>query len=1259
MRFGLRLSCVLVGVLATSAGRSADLSDTHGVRSAPLKLPGGGKVGFTLLPSEQTHLTFTNTLDPQASAENRVLNNGSGVAAGDFNNDGWVDLFFASLNARNRLFQNLGDWTFADVTQQAGLKFKPLFYRSAVFADLDGDGWLDLLVGTASEGVQCFLNDRRGHFTDVTATAGTTTRFANETLALADIDGNGTLDLYAANNRTEDIRDWPRIPVVFVNKKPTVPPQLRDRLSFESGQLQEFGEPDFLYLNDGRAHFSAVSWTNGAFLDEAGKPLSVPPLDWSLCAAFRDLNNDGAPDLYVCSDYWTPDRFWINDGKGRFRAIETLALRKIPASSMGADFADINRDGHLDIFAVDMLSRSPELRKRQMVAKRPIPPRIGDALSRVQTPQNTLLLNRGDGTFAEIACFAGVEASDWSWSPVFLDVDLDGYDDLLITAGHIRDIQDLDANDKIRTLQDAWRRTPMAATNLQRAFAEAKREHAQLYPPLDMPVVAFRNLGNLHFEEVTSAWGLDVRGVNHGVALADLDNDGDLDVIVNRLGAAAAIFRNETTAARIAVRLRGKAPNTQAIGARIALSGAPVMNQKHEVSSGGAYMSGHDTLRVFAPGRPSSQRSQREEGPFPESERGQSLLTSASANEGLKLRVTWRDGSVTDVTNVTANRLYEIDEATSSRLMPHVARAGGMTNSPPMFEEVSSLLNHTHHEEAFDDFARQPLLPRKLSQNGPGVAWFDVDGDGWDDLIIGSGKGGTPAVFRNHEGKSFVRDTNRLFAVAVTRDQTTVLGWRRARGQSSLLVGTASYEDGDATKACVQVYDLGQNRIESPFPGHDASIGPLALADLEGDGDLDLFVGGQVIPGRYPAPATSLLFRQNDGQWSLDVQNAQALTNVGLVNGAVWSDLDGDGFPELVLACEWNSLRLFHNRAGKLADVTREWGLAEFTGLWLGVTTGDFDGDGQLDLVAGNWGLNSVWRASPQQPLSLFYGDVGGRGTLDIIEAEFDPIRGRLAPRHLRDTVASAMPFLAERFPTHAAWSRTTMADIVRDRQHEMRHPAVSTLASTVFLNRKGRFEVRPLPAEAQFSPAFGLCVADFDGDRDEDIFAAQNFFAFRIEDSRLDAGRGLLLSGDGKGNFDAVPSHLSGIHVYGEQRGAAVADFNNDGRLDVVVTQNGAATGLFRNGTARPGLRVRLAGPPGNPDGIGALLRLKCDNGWGLSREVHAGGGYWSQDSAVAVLATPRPPLAVQVSWPGGKKTEQAITPPAGEITVRYQRSE
>jgi hypothetical protein len=1239
-------ACLLAGAFIALAVTAWPAEPTlPGVHAIPLKVPAAGRTGFSLLRAEQTGVTFTNSLDEWASATNRVLNNGSGVAAGDFDHDGRVDLFFCSLNQRNRLFRNLGGCRFTDVTEAAGLRFPPLFYRAAVFADVNGDGWLDLLVGSVSRGVFCFLNDPHGHFTDATAEANTASPFANETLALADIDGNGTLDLYVCNNRNDDIRDWPRVPVNFVNRKPIVPPQLRHRIMLEGGRILEFGEQDILYLNDGRAHFRSVSFTNGAFFNEREEVLTTIPLDWGLAAAFRDLTGDGAPDLYVCNDYWTPDRLWINGGRGRFKEIDSLALRKIPASSMGVDFADINRDGHVDIFAVDMLSRSSEMRRRQTVAKGPVPPRVGDLASRVQTPQNTLLLSRGDGTFAEIACLAGVEASDWSWSPVFLDADLNGYDDLLITSGHLRDIQDFDANNRILAQQESWRRSPMAATNLQRAFTEARREHARFYPPLNMPIVAFHNRGDLRFEEVTADWGLNEPGVNHGIALADLDNDGDLDAVVNRLGSPAAVFRNETAAPRVAVRLRGRPPNTQAIGAKIELLGGPVSNQVHEVTSGGTYMSGHDTLRVFAPG---------------------------SNQTGLRLRIRWRDGGVTEIADVKSNHLYEIDEAAAARTTHQAPR----TAPARLFEDVSALLNHTHHDDPYDDFARQPLLPRKLSQDGPGVAWFDMNGDGWDDLIVGSGKGGPMAVFRNEKGKAFQRATNASLAAAVSRDQTTVLGWRNwqrpASGRqltTSLLAGLASYEDGDTNAAAVALHDLSVNGgVPSPFPGHTASLGPLAMADFDGDGDLDLFAGGQVVPGHYPVPASSLLFGQIDGRWTLDPDNTWALTNVGLVNGAVWSDLDGDGLPELILACEWGSLKIFRNNRGRLAAwnpriepvdsrTTRHaprTTLNDLTGLWQSVTTGDFDGDGRLDLIAGNWGLNSCWRASAERPLTIFYGDLAGREATDVIETEFDPQRGQLAPRHLRDTMAAAVPWLAERFLTHSAWSRATVAEVMGDRRARMRELSAATLATTVFLNRQDHFEARPLPAEAQFAPTFGLGVADFDGDGREDLFLAQNFFAFRVEESRLDASRGLLLRGDGTGGFLPVSGQSSGLKVYGEQRGAAVADFDHDGRADLVVTQNGNATKLYRNTGARPGLRVRLSGPAGNPDGVGAVLRLKFAGGWGPAREIHAGSGWWSQDSAGAVLATPDSPSAIQVSWPGGGRTDHALDRQTGEVTLK-----
>ena len=1200
---------------ATSLSVAAEQPSAN-VRETALRVPATGKAGFTLLEPDQTGLTFTNELSDWASAENRVLNNGSGVAAGDFDNDGRTDVFFCSLNNQNRLFRNLGDWRFVDVTAQAGLKFTTGYYRAALFADLNGDGWLDLLVGTVGRGVICFLNNGSGGFTDVTSQAGTTTRYATESLAVADIDGNGTLDLYVTNNRTDDVRDWPRIPVVLVNKKPTVPPSLRDRLTFAEGYLQEFGEPHILYLNDGQARFRAVPWTEGHFLDDQGRPLSSVPLDWGLTAAFRDLNDDGAPDLYVCNDYWTPDRIWLNAGNGRLRAIDGPAIRKISASSMGVDFADINHDGYLDIFVVDMLSRSAELRKRQIVAKRLTPPRIGDLKTRVQAPQNTLLLNRGDGTYAEIACLAGLQASEWSWSPVFLDVDLDGHDDLLITAGHLRDIQDLDATAKIKSLGENWRRA--AQGDLQRAFTEAKREHTKLYPLLQMPVVAFRNLGNLRFAETTTQWGLGQPAVNHGIALADFDNDGDLDAVVNRLDAGAALYRNESAAPRVAVRLRGRAPNAQAIGARVELLHGPVPNQKTEIVAGGSYLSGSDTLRVFA----------------------------AGSKPQLGLRVTWRNGTLTDIPGVKPNHVYEIDErsATASPRQPKMVE-----RPEPLFEDVSDWLAHTHHEDPFDDFVRQPLLPRKLSQNGPGVTWFDVNGDGWDDLIIGSGKGGQTALFINTDGKGFKGAHD---AVAVARDQTTILAFRQG-SDTRLLSGSASYEDVSNAPSVLQTLLKPSLHVETPtssaFPAQSANVGSMALADIDGDGDLDLFVGGQAIPGRYPEAASSLIFRQQNSQWELDAANSNSLRGIGLINGAVWSNLDDDPLPELVLTCEWGPVRVFQNRRGALEDVTRASGLADFTGLWTGITTGDFDEDGALDIVAGNWGLNSFNSASAERPLVLFHGDFTGVGRLDIIETEFDG--DKLAPRLQRDALGAALPFVLENFPSHTAFSRCNVNDLLGERMNHARRLSVNTLATTLFLNRRGRFEARALPDEAQFAPAFSAQVADLDGDGHEDIFLSQNFFAFAREESRLDAGRGLLLRGDGHGNFK--PLSLSGIQIYGEQRGAALADFDNDGRVDLVVAQNGAATKLYRNRNGNPGLRVRLSGAPVNADAVGAILRPRYGDILGGGRQIHCGSGYWSQNSVVQIVGGSRRPTHVEVRWPNGRVTETRVPADVSELGI------
>ncbi len=439
------------------------------------------------------------------------------------------------------------------------------------------------------------------------------------------------------------------------------------------------------------------------------------------------------------------------------------------------------------------------------------------------------------------------------------------------------------------------------------------------------------------------------------------------------------------------------------------------------------------------------------------------------------------------------------------------------------------------------------------------------------------------------------------------------------------------------------------------------AAGPVATADIDGDGDLDVFIGGRVVPGRYPEPAASLLLRNDAGTLKPDATASAALKEIGLVSSAVFTDLDADGDPDLALACEWGPLRLFRNDAGKLASwdapldafpPTTTTG--RLTGWWHSLAAGDFDGDGRMDLIAGNWGLNSSY-ATPTatQPARLYYGDFDNNGSIDLLETEWEEGTRREVPRRDMKLLSAGWPELRTRFPSHRAFARADFTDVLGPAKARARSVEAVTLTSMLLLNRGGKFEARPLPAAAQYAPAFGLVVADFDGDGAEDLFLAQNFFANRPEEPRLDAGLGLLLRGDGRGGFTALSPMESGIRIHGEQRGAAAGDFDEDGRPDLVVAQHGAATRLLRNTTARPGLRVRLNGPAANPDALGARVRLKFGTRTGPTREQHSGSGYWSQNSAVMILATPEPPTEIEVQWPGGRQTTSKVPPGTKTITV------
>jgi hypothetical protein len=964
-----------IGALELSA---ADWSQREGYRIRSVAPSQPGHAGFTTLAPAQTSVTFTNFLSDQAASQNQIRLNGSGVALGDVDGDGWCDLYLGGGEGPNALYRNLGGWRFEDITKAAGLEVPDQFSTGCVFADVDNDSDLDLLVNGLGAGTRLFRNDGHGHFSE-DASAGLLRQYGAMSMALADIDGDGDLDLYVCNYRAQTIRST-GFSLALANGKKSILPKDRDALEIAAdGHIYELGEPDALYLNDGKGHFTQVSWTGGAFLDEAGQPLAKAPRDWGQSVMMRDMNGDGAPDIYVCNDFQTPDRFWLNDGHGKFRALPTHALRNSSTFSMGVDFADINRDGHDDFIVLDMLDRSHARRMRQFNGTEA----ILNFDPRPQFDRNTLQLNRGDNTYAEIAYYAGIEATGWSWSPTFLDVDLDGYEDLLITAGHMFDMQDMDAEAIVKS-KGPYRREQIPGKLL-------------MYPRMASRNVALRNQRDLTFADAGAAWGFDAIGVSHGMALADLDNDGDLDVVINRLNDHALILRNESAAPRLLVRA--------AVGTKITLRGGPVI-QSQQIISGGRYLSGDEGARQFAAG---------------------------PTNE---LQFDWRDGRRSFLTNIAANSIIEATEPTN---------ALAVSKSPPTtkawFKKVSTAAE-SQSTPPIDNHL-QPLLPWAIESSG---------------------------VF--------------LAANLTVTNMPPFSGWR-----------------------------------------------PLA--------------------GRYPEaePAT--------------FPNIPEPLKAGLVNGFAFADLDGDGDNDLIVASEWGPVRIFINDNNKFTDKTAEWGLANATGFWQCVAVGDFNGDKRPDLIAGNWSLNTKYRATAEHPLKLYYKDFDGNGSHELIEAEWDEAAKQEVPMRNFNTLAANLPFLREKIRTHKAFGEASITTLFGENNPRLE---ANTLATTLFLNTGNSFQRGELPIEAQFAPVFGAAVADFDSDGNLDVFLAQNIFAVAAHTTRADAGRGLLLQGNGHGGFRAVPAMESGIELYGEGRACRAGDFDGDGKIDLVVLERNGAVHKFHN---------------------------------------------------------------------------------------------
>jgi hypothetical protein len=1082
---------------------------------------------FELLPPDRTGVTFTNRL-PDDTAFN-IINymyyyDGGGVAVGDINNDGLPDLYLTSNVGPNHLYLNKGDYRFEDITARAGVADSEGWKTGVTMADVNGDGYVDIYVSGVDYRTMhghnvLYINNGDGTFTDRTKEYGLDYAGFSTQALFFDYDGDGDLDMYLLTHSAHPER------------AAAAHGTHRSRLP---------GVGDRLYRNEG-GHFVDVSERAGIYGGAVRYGLGV---------VASDLDGDGCPDLYVANDFQEDDFLYYNNCDGTFTESIATSVGHTSHAAMGVDAADVNNDGRPDIMVLDMLPDQERILKTSANAESFDVYNMKLAAGyHPQYARNTLQLNRGRRRFSEIGYLAGVYATDWSWAPLFADLDNDGYKDLFVTNGIYRRPNDLDYL--------AYVSNPAVQASLRTGTPGLSSALIRRMPQVPIASFAFHNNGDLTFTNKAAAWGLAQPGFSTGAAYVDLNNSGALDLVVNRIGAPAAIYRNRarelTGNHYLQLVLRGSGANTAGIGAKVIVKQGGTVQMLEQFPTRG-FQSSVDPRLHFGLG---------------------------AATQVDSLIVIWPDRRRQVLTDVAVDRTLTLSQEDATGRSPGL-RSGSVghpaTPPPPVpsFTDVTDRLgiDFKHQENAFFDYHREPLIPHLLSTEGPALAIGDVDGDGRDDIYVGGAKWQAGRLYLQQPDGRFRASPQRAFqADSLSEDVDAAFFDANGDGHPDLYVvsGGNEFEGDDAPLQDRLYVNDGHghfHRDSLALPRMAESGSCVVPGDFNGDGHMDLFVGRRAVARRYGlAPRSYLLENDGTGHFrDVTLEKAPGLAQVGMVTAAAWIDYDHDGKLDLIVVGEWMPITVFHQEGGRFVDRTAEAGLAGTEGWWSSVTVADVNGDGRPDLVLGNLGRNSYLQASPAEPARLYVDDFGhnGGGTLEQILTVYK--HGVSYPIAGRDELLALIPSLRARYPTYASFGAARVEDIFTSA--ELRHATVRearVFASSVALNNgNGTFTLRPLPAEAQFAPIRAALVADFDGDGRPDLLVGGNLYGVPPVLGRYDASYGLLLSGTGDGGFQAVDMARSNVMIEGQVRHMEWLTAANGSRL-VVVARNNASLQVLR----------------------------------------------------------------------------------------------